>query len=147
MNNIKKMNEFLGFSEKEKEAKQRKLDIEQLKKELSNYNWLRMTAQPDKDWKNEDLRKLVEIRIAQGKRELPYLYKLMPELFKLKSDGTNAFKCYFRMGDRNEPYGDRYEGIVPSNFSFIIDPETRTVENTDKTGERVMKYIIGKLSI
>lgn len=43
---IKTINEFLGFSAKEKENKQLKKDIENLKIEISKFNWLRIVAQP-----------------------------------------------------------------------------------------------------
>ena len=91
MKKIKSVNEFWGFSAKEKEEKQRKLDIEELKKELSKYNWVRMTAQPGgkKDtWTNEQLITLIKIRLNQAKTELPYLYKLVPQLFEFKGNGT-----------------------------------------------------------
>lgn len=48
MKRIKTINEFLGFSAKEKENKQLKKDIENLKIEISKFNWLRIVAQLQK---------------------------------------------------------------------------------------------------
>lgn len=150
MKHIKPVNEFFGFSKEEKAEKQRKLDIEQLKIELSKYNWLRMTAQPGKNkWDNEDLFELVKLRTHQGKQELPYLYKLLPELFELSENNTNAVRCFFRLNNNQtgKPQGESYEGIVPAKFSFIIDPYKRTVEDTPETKERALTYIMSKLKL
>jgi hypothetical protein len=148
MKRIKTINEFLGFSAKEKENKQLKKDIENLKIEISKFNWLRIVAQPAANNKsNEAIRDLSRIRVNQAKQELPLLYKLLPELFEFKPGGTNAAHCHFRMNNQhNEPYGEAYEGIVPANFNFIVDPNTRTVENTDETRERASKFIMSKIN-
>jgi hypothetical protein len=77
MKRIKTINEFLGFSAKEKENKQLKKDIENLKIEISKFNWLRIVAQPAANNKsNEAIRDLSRIRVNQAKQELPLLYKL-----------------------------------------------------------------------
>lgn len=139
MKHIQHINEFLGFSKAEKEAKQKKLDIEELKKELSNYNWLRMTAQPGgkrDTWTNKQLIELIKIRLNQGKKELPYLYKLVPQLFEFKGAGTNATTCHFKSG------GEYYLGIIPTTFDFVVDPDTRRVENDNDTKERALNFIL-----
>lgn len=135
MKHLTHMNEFLGFSAKEKAEKQKKLDIEQLKIELSKYNWLRMTAQPG-NWANEDLSKLIKHRLYQGKQELPYLYKLVPQLFEFKGNGTNAVRCLFKLSNNT------YDGIIPASFTFAINPKNNTVEDTEETRERVLNFIL-----
>jgi len=140
MKHISSINEFFGFSAKEKEEKQRNIDIENLKKELSKYNWLRMIAQPGKG-DNADLLNLVKIRLYQGKEELPYLFKLVPQLFELVGSGTNAASCVFRL---NNDESETYDGIVPSKFSFIVDPKTQIVSDNDENRERILNFILNR---
>lgn len=139
MKHVQSVNEFLGFSKAEKEAKQRKLDIQELKKELSNYNWVRMTAQPGgkrDTWTNKQLIELIKIRLNQAKEELPYLYKLVPQLFEFKGSGTNATTCYFEIG------GEYYLGIIPTTFDFAVNHQDRKIDNSEETRERAMNFIL-----
>ena len=98
-----------------------------------------MTAQPGgkKDtWTNEQLITLIKIRLNQAKTELPYLYKLVPQLFEVKGNGTNATTCYFKSG------GEYYLGIIPTSFDFAVNPYDRKIENDEETRERALNFIL-----
>ncbi len=141
MRRIKNINEFFGFSAREKEIKQIKLYIENLKKELYNFNWIKIVSHPGKDnWSNDAIRQLTRIRNYQAKEELPHLYKLLPELFEFDNTKMNAAHCRFKLNDDSEK-----EGIIPVKFSFIIDPYTRTIENSNETRDRANKYIMDRI--
>lgn len=142
MKHIKSVNELFGLSAKEKELKQFLNDVEKLKVELSDYNWVRMTQQPG-DYK--DCKKLINIRINQGKTELPYLYKLLPELFQEK-DAYDC-SCYFTITENNKVNKDSKmcSGILPNKFEFILD-HTRVVSNNDETRENALRGIMRKIN-
>jgi len=130
MKNLKTF-ELFGWSKAEKSDKQKSQDIEALKKEVLNYNWLRLTAQPNKDTTYEYL---VQLRLQSAKEELPILYKMLPKLWDKQ---TNA-RCYVNYD------GEDVEMIVPNNFHFIID-NTGHVVDSDENKKRILDRILEKL--
>jgi hypothetical protein len=142
MKHLKSINEIFGLSTTEKELTQFLKDVEKLKKELSDYNWVRLTQQPGG---NSDYKQLIKIRLYQGKNELPYLYKLLPELFEEK----NAYdcSCYFTITENNKVNKDseKYSGILPNKFEFILD-HTRVISNNDETRENALRGIMRKIN-
>lgn len=145
MKHIKHINEIFGLSAKEKEEKQLLKDIENLKNELSDYNWVRMVQQPGTNATNEDYKKLINIRLYQGKEELKYLYKLMPELFQEKD--AYAVGCYFTITQNNKVNKDseKYSGILPNRFEFILYKNNRILSNNDETRENALKAVMEKI--
>jgi hypothetical protein len=114
MKHLKSINELFGFSAKEKEEKQKKLDIETLKIELQKYNWKRLFAQPgDNAWDSENIKKLINIRLSQAKTELPTFYKLLSNFFEMKTN-LPAVTCYMKIGV------EKIKGIIPSQFEFLL---------------------------
>lgn len=126
------MYELFGWSKSEKEEKQTMQDIESLKKEVLNYNWLRLTAQPDKDYK--DVKYLVGLRLQTAKEELPILYKMLPQLWNDKINARAIVKYD----------GKPIEMILPNGFHFIID-SAGEVNNSDKNKQRILQWILNKI--
>lgn len=127
-----KLYEFFGWSKSEKEEKQAIQDIESLKKEVLNYNWLRLAAQPSKDYK--DAKYLVELRLQSAKEELTILYKMLPQLWDDKINTRAIVK-----------YGEKtIQMILPNGFHFIIDNEGE-INNSDKNKQRILQWILNKI--
>lgn len=146
MKHLKSINEIFGFSTKEKDLKQFLKDVEGLKKELSSYNWVRMIQQPGTNSNNEEYKKLINIRLYQGKDELTYLYKLLPELFEEKD--VYACSCYFTITDNNKVNNDteKYSGILPNRFEFILYKNNRIISNNDETRKNALNAIMEKIN-
>jgi len=108
-----KLNEIFGFSKKEKEEKYYKENLEQAKKEISNYNFRRIFKETSGNSSNENLRDLVDIALADASYFLPTVKLLMPDLFVRKGGGTNAGYANYKGED----------GIVPVNFYFLVQDQ------------------------
>jgi len=132
MKNLKTF-ELFGWSKEEKAGKQKSQDIKALKKEVLNHNWLRLTAQPDKDWKDIDF--LVKLRLDNAQEELPVLYKMLPELWEKQSNA----RCYVNYG------GKDVEMIVPNKFHFIID-NTGHVTNSEENKKRILEWLLHRVN-
>jgi len=112
-----KLNEIFGFSKKEREEKYYKEKLEQAKKEISNYNFGRIFRETSENSNNEDLRNLVDIALADASYSLPTVKLLMPDLFVRKGGGTNAMSANYNYK------GEYINGIVPSNFYFLVQDQ------------------------
>jgi len=124
-NNIKKMKnlktfEIFGWSESEKSEKQKLKDIEQLKLELSKYNWNRLVTQPANSNGEKgsldkyDSQKLIDIRIRQAQEELPTLNKLLPDIFL----NNKPMATKFISGGKE--YNQRHNPDIPRHRSGIL---------------------------
>lgn len=104
-----------------------------------------MTHQPGKNFKIDEYKELIDISLHHGKNELPYLYKLLPELFEEKN--AYACSCYFTITQNNQVNNnsERYSGIIPNKFEFILD-HTKVVSNNDETREHALNGIMRKIN-
>lgn len=137
---MKYVKTFESFNEKTNEifnfkAKKEKKELDELKSkaiaEIEKYIFERISGQYATTSDNEDIHKLIKSRIYQASKELPNLYKLLPDLFDLSDLSPAGVK------------GTYEREVVPLTWQFIlvnrvIDKETAVKKLKEKI-ERVTK--------
>jgi hypothetical protein len=116
LSEAKTMNELFGLSKSEKEQKALVAKIEQAKREAANYNPANIwKQQADNAKDNKDLFRLVSIATNQAREGMPTVAELLPNLFQLRQGSSNAVSCVYNYK------GQDLDGILPANFSFLMD--------------------------
>jgi len=118
------ISEIFGFSKKEKEQKYIKEKLELAKKEISNYNFERIFKQPSENKNNKELQMLVDIVLKDASYSLQTVKLLMPDLFE-RREGTGAMAAVFNYK------GEYINGIVPSNFWFLVQGGQELMKDVD----------------
>jgi len=124
--------EIFGYSQKEKDLKQLKLDIEQAKKEIANldissvfrqYNTKPESRSSQSQYSvgptnNERIKELINIIIGNLKKYLPTFLKLFPNILTdIKPNSTNATDVRY---DDGQYKNNVLSGITLSSFSYYI---------------------------
>lgn len=133
-----RLNEFLGFSKEEKQKKALKQKVEMAYAEAQKYEPTRLVGQPGgktPDERNNNMLTIVSIRIKEAKQMMPNLAELLPKLFELKPNSTNAAHVIYK---------NYHDCIIPSEWYFITGGKQIIDENTCK--ENFLKYIRRDLS-
>lgn len=144
--------EIFGFSKKEKDLKQLKLDIEHAKKEIANLDissiFRQYNTKPEYHstqsqysvgpTNNERIKELINIIIGNLKNYLPTFLKLFPDILtNIKSNSTNATSVRYDDGQyKNNPLS----GITLSTFShYILHNYTDNINQESKI--RMNKFL------
>ena len=105
--------EAFGFSAKEKYLKFLNQIFKKAEGEISKFDANTLFQQPSKNPDNAEYLRLVKIRLSQASQILRTIEKINPDLFVVKS-GTGAASCLMKYNSVD------VKGIIPSNFSFIM---------------------------
>lgn len=126
------LNELFGFSANEKAAKALGMEISKAREEASKFDLVRLVGQPGgrtPDERNNNMMQIMGTRIKEAKGLMPTLAKLVPKLFELMPDSTNASTVKYK----------NYEDcIMPSRWYFVTGG-THVLD--EKSKENFMNYV------
>ncbi len=131
--NKPELNELFGFSANEKAAKVLGIEINKAREEASKYDPVRLVGQPggsNPDERNRNMQTIVAIRIKEAGGLMPTLKKLVPRLFTLKPNSTNAATVKYKDWDNC---------IIPSEWYFITGGKHVLDQTTAR--ENFMNYV------
>jgi len=130
------VNEIFGFSQKEKDDKALKADIENLKKEILNFHWTNILFQPRRATRPDEISAMLNKRLQSDSRYYPTLYRLLPNLFN-----SNGYVSAIWTANGGVTHRDF---VIPSTFSFAKDAEGRVLDNPE-TNQRILGNIMQML--
>jgi hypothetical protein len=132
------INEIFGLSQKEKDIKQLRADIEQAKKEVDDIDLSALFRQTDTNTNNERYIMLVDIIIGNLKKRMPTFLKLFPEILGgIRNNGTNA------ASSRYDYNGKVLDGITLSTLSYFLTP--KYTDNINDLSKENMKRQLDNL--